>query len=1301
MKKSRYSKKMAEMKLPFTKLSQDNYFSWKYKMQMYLIREDLWDVIEDTPPNQPGADAEAQVLTSFNNWKKRDNKTRATISLFVEDSQLCYIRNEKTAKATWDALKNHHEKNTLTNKVSIMRRICSAKLKESGDIESHLAELTNWFQKLTDLGDQLVDSWKIAMILSSLPESYDGLVTALEARSEEDLTLSLVLSKLTAEYQRRSEKNGDTVTVLKTAEKKELFCHFCKKKNHLKKDCRKLKQQKNKQQSKQPNDKKEASNSIQESNEQLFSLSASNNNNDWLLDSGATSHVVNNANLLSNINTQQSSKIDVANGDKETVHGKGTCFIPFVNNKGDVTKTTLTDVLYAPQITGNMLSVSKLCAADYKVCFTKSACEIYDNNNKQVATADEINGLYKLRKPNKVCTLKNESNCIHYWHRVLGHRDPAAIKQMISTGMINGIKIADCGVKLQCEVCLKAKLTRLPFPKQSESKTAHVLDLVHSDVCGPMQTQTPSGKRYVLTFIDDYSKYTHIFLLREKSEVEEKIKEYVNLVENQLERKVKLLRSDRGGEYMSASIEKYLKEKGIRTQLTAPYSPQQNGTAERKNRTLIEMARCLLLDAKLPKTFWGEAVNTANYIQNRVLTRSTNATPFELWYKKKPSVSHFEMFGSKCYVHIPKEKRRKLDDTSREMIFIGYDEQSKAYRCYDSNTKKVIVSRDIRFVKNTVHGSEIEIDLTSSKSAEETSNNPDLVELPNDGDDWIPSDSSDSTHNYSGDVESNNDTQDSGEDRVERRSKRGNLGVPPNRLGINYSLSIVEPKTFTQALQSEHKSDWIDAMQSEIDSLKKNDTWELSELPNGREAIDCKWIYKQKMDAKGNLIRYKARLVARGFTQKYGTDYDEVFAPVARQATFRTLLAIASKEKMHVRHLDVKTAFLNGKLKEQIFMKQPPGFIIEGKERLVCRLKKAIYGLKQSAKVWNSEIHRVLIEMGFQQSKADNCLYTSDWCFVLIFVDDIVVAAKSPDAIEKVIKTLTSKFEIEDLGEIKHYLGVEVTKDTDGIYHLCQSAYINKVVNEFGLSEAKTSSVPIQMNYGKSKDSGSSDLLLRNNEYQSLVGSLLFLAINTRPDIAASISILAQKVSNPNQEDWNELKRVVRYLKGTSQLKLALGAQTDKLFYGYADANWAESKSDRKSNSGYVFLVNGGVVSWASRKQTCVALSSTEAEFIALSEACKEAIWLRQILADLRQPINSATTIYEDNQSCLNLIQEEKLSNRTKHIDVRAHFVKDHIDKGDVICEYCPTEEMLADMLTKPIPTAKFKKLRDLCNLFD
>lgn len=317
--------------------------------------------------------------------------------------------------------------------------------------------------------------------------------------------------------------------------------------------------------------------------------------------------------------------------------------------------------------------------------------------------------------------------------------------------------------------------------------------------------------------------------------------------------------------------------------------------------------------------------------------------------------------------------------------------------------------------------------------------------------------------------------------------------------------------------------------------------------------------------------------------------------------------------------------------------------------------------------------------------------------YVLIYVDDMAIVAKSTQTMNKVKSMLTSQFKTQDLGEIKHYLGIEVTRDCDDIFHLNQSQYIRKIVNEFGLSSAKASDVPIHVSYGKASSNSDDSLILSNAQYQKLLGCLLYVSVNTRPDIAASISILAQKVSQPRQEDWNELKRVLKYLKGTADLKLALGYKnySGEFLLGYSDANWAEDKTNRKSNSGHVFLINGAAVCWSARKQSLVALSTCEAEFVALSEACRAASWIRKLLIDMKESMTKPTTILEDNQSCLNLVeQEERLSDRSKHIDTRFHFVKDYIKSGLVACKYCPTEKMLADVLTKPIAAAKFKQFR-------
>lgn len=304
--------------------------------------------------------------------------------------------------------------------------------------------------------------------------------------------------------------------------------------------------------------------------------------------------------------------------------------------------------------------------------------------------------------------------------------------------------------------------------------------------------------------------------------------------------------------------------------------------------------------------------------------------------------------------------------------------------------------------------------------------------------------------------------------------------------------------------------------------------------------------------------------------------------------------------------------------------------------------------------------------------------------------------SKSNDRIQEVKEGISNLFEIRDLGEIKYYLGIEINK-VNGIYNLNQQKYIKQLLNKYKMDDAKISKIPIDVSYGKS----SQEVELQNNDgYQELIGSLLYLAINTRPDISTAVCILAQKTSKPSKEDWNELKRVLKYLKGTANLKLFLGNFEERQeLLGYADANYAENRIDRKSNSGFIFKLNGGTISWKCSKQKTVSLSSTEAEFVALCEAVKEALWLQNLLADINRVQTIRTTIYEDNQSCIKMIENQKISNRSKHIDVKFHFIRDIIKGGKIQIEYCSTNEMLADLLTKPLSNIRFGTLRDNLNL--
>jgi transposase InsO family protein len=341
-------------------------------------------------------------------------------------------------------------------------------------------------------------------------------------------------------------------------------------------------------------------------------------------------------------------------------------------------------------LNGNMFSVRALTKKGISVKFDGEKCAIMKGDDV-VAAADAKQQLYEINCAYKAMLTgfaKND-NCLHTWHRHSGHRNPNSVKLLVKKSHVTGMHTDKCNERILCDTCIKGKMERLPFPKVSTTKTKSMLDLVHSDLCGPMETQTPSGKRYVLTLIDDFSRYCTMYLLAKKSEVSENVQDFVQNCMNKFGCKPKIIRSDKEGEYLSNELLSFFKKNGIKHQMTAPYSPQQNGVAERKNRSLIEMARCMLIDAGIPSQFWGEAVVTTNYLQNCLPTRAIEKTPFEKCHGEKPDVKHLQIFGFRVFMHIPNERRRKLDHKALEITFIGYSDGSKAYRLLDTATNRV------------------------------------------------------------------------------------------------------------------------------------------------------------------------------------------------------------------------------------------------------------------------------------------------------------------------------------------------------------------------------------------------------------------------------------------------------------------------------------------------------------------------------------------------------------------------------------------------------------------------------------
>lgn len=613
---------MAEATKPkFTKLNNSNYANWKFKMELLLRKQNLWKkVIIGERPSQTINNNIVSNQAEIDIFDTHDDEARGTIGLLVEDDQLAHIRKSATAKAMWNALKEYHEKDSFTSRVTLMRTICCMKLEEGGNAVAHINQMRDLFSRLCDLGEeQLSEQWSSAMLLRSLPGSYVPLVIAIESRREDEITFSFVQQRVIAEYERRPvERVNTSDTVLKVVAKRE-ECFFCKKTGHRKKDCRKHKAWLEKQGDKNKGGGESGTkapdkvNTVGETN--FLFLVGGKSAKGWIIDSGATRHVVHDKEFFTELDETYRSSVELANGQAAGVNGIGKGNLTFMGENGCIYSAVVAEVLYAPKLVGNILSVRRLVKNGFNIEFNDRGCQI-SYKGQPMGVADTKGELYILRQPDTVCTLSTHNdNCIHNLHRRMGHRDPVAIRRMASAGMIDGLRIVECGITETCDVCMKGKMTRIPFPKKSLSESKAALDLIHTDVCGPMRTETPGGKRYFVTFMDDYSGFTYVHLLKHKSEVMDTMKQFIALCENKFGRKPKTIRSDRGGEYTGSKITDFTKSSGIQIQLTAAYSPQQNGRAERKNRTLVEMARCMLIDADLPYTFWGEAISTANYTQ--------------------------------------------------------------------------------------------------------------------------------------------------------------------------------------------------------------------------------------------------------------------------------------------------------------------------------------------------------------------------------------------------------------------------------------------------------------------------------------------------------------------------------------------------------------------------------------------------------------------------------------------------------------------------------------------------------------
>lgn len=1068
--------------------------------------------------------------------------------------------------------------------------------------------------------------------------------------------------------------------------------------------------------------------------------------NKWIIDSGCTSHMTFNRSYFIEFKPIEGKVYLAGRNNVLESKGIGTIKVKVQNDKGTTKYVIMYDVVYVPGLRNNLLSVMKLMDRGLKVNFVNHAVQIYrEKSSEVIAVGERLNNHFvidmipltgdiimcnntEVNGRDNVTTIEKFGGDIEEkWHRRLGHLNNKYMQRLIKEDLATGInnKLGE----VNCDVCKTCKISRKPHKSVIHEQSKEILELLHLDVCGPMPVESIGGSRYMLLIIDDYSGMYFTYFLKNKSNVFSTFITFKEKCKNVLGKSIESIRTDNGTEFINNEFREFTNKEGIEHQRTVPYNPESNGKVERGNRVILERARTLLHESNLSLTFWAEAIAYITHAANLTPRKNKIKTPYELWYNKIPNISYLKTFGCLSYYHIPKNARNKLQPSGKKAIMVGYSRERVAYRLFDLERKAIFEERNVTFDEN-IKGSYFLNKQKLNNNVNENWNIENILNILDDNstniddnmeDDSEPETIIDNQNNEREPSPENNDL-DRNENRVQEvenrtrgrpkgltlaeslRQKKEILKTREEQLrkeGVRRSERLEKihhaqvadntyiPRDFDEASKDKN---WQEAMEDELKSLSKYDVWDIVERPKNTKTVKSKWVFNIKRDNENNGIRYKARLVAAGYNQIKNRDYDESYSPVISIDAWRALMVIAAKKNLNIRFFDVKTAYLHGRLKERVYLEPPPGFEKGFGIGKICKLKRSLYGLPQSGRNWYFRLKEELTKNDLKPLSSESCIFINpnQKCFFVFssYVDDFTTLDDDDQYCERILKSLRKEFEINETTESKMFLGMKIENVNSGIY-LSQTDYIDKILSKYGMLECKPVKTPIVTGEDKMSEETSEkyDISL----YQELVGELLYIANRTRPDITFATSYLSQYNHCPEKRHYMLGKRLLRYLQGTKH-KCLYYDRRHGLLKAYSDASWGNAENGKSFSGGVIFIGNS-LITWKGKKQRTVGNSTCEVELFAVSEIVKDVIWLQNMLTELNcieymsRPIN----IFCDNQATIQWLKNAKSSTKTRHVNLKFHFVRDEIENGIINVSYVNTNEMIADCLTKSVSKEKLE----------